>query len=164
MNGDQWAVLIFLQGTTVTTLLAFGPSPLLAYQTNLANTTLELLVPPIGAEPVALQHGAGAVAENLPVWERMPNGQNAAGGGIGTAVFEIPASALLAGQPSRCQQMRSRQGSVCLVLWFFILRTRGVREEEDFTFFFASALSSSYYLQAASGRRCITLDSSFFKP
>jgi hypothetical protein len=127
MNGDQWAVLIFLQGTTVTTLLAFGPSPLLAYQTNLANTTLELLVPPIGAEPVALQHGAGAVAENLPVWERMPNGQNAAGGGIGTAVFEIPASALLAGQPSRCQQMRSRQGSVCLVLWFFILRTRGVR-------------------------------------
>jgi hypothetical protein len=98
-NGDQWAVLMFLQGTAVTTLLDFGPSPLVAYQTNLANTTLTLPVPPIGAEPVARQHGAGAVAANLPVWERMPNGQNAAGGGA--AVFEIPANALLAGSHAR---------------------------------------------------------------
>jgi hypothetical protein len=99
-NGDQWAVLIFLQGTAVTTLLDFGPSPLVAIQTNVANTTLALPLPPIGAEPVARQHGAGAVAANLPVWERMPNGQNAAGGG-GDAVFEIPANALLAGSHAR---------------------------------------------------------------
>jgi hypothetical protein len=90
---------MFLQGTAVTTLLDFGPSPLVAFQTNLANTTLALPVPPIGAEPVARQHGAGAVAANLPVWERMPNGQNAAGGGA--AIFEIPANALLAGSHAR---------------------------------------------------------------
>jgi hypothetical protein len=96
-NGDQWAVLIFLQGTTVTTLLDFGPSPLVPRQTNLANRTL---VPPVGAEPVTYQHGAGAVAANLPVWERMPNGENAAGGGS-HAVFEIPANALLAGSYAR---------------------------------------------------------------
>jgi hypothetical protein len=66
-----------------------------AHQTNLANTP----VPPIGAEPVALQHSAGAVAANLPVWERMPNGQSAAGGGA--AVFEIPVNALLAGSHAR---------------------------------------------------------------
>ena len=98
-NGDHWAVLIFLQGTAVTTLLDFGPSPLATYQTNLANTTLSLPLPPVGVEPVARQHGAGAVAANLPVWERMPNGQNPAGGG--SAVLGIPANALLAGSHAR---------------------------------------------------------------
>jgi hypothetical protein len=89
-NGDQWAVLIFLQGTTLTTLLD---------ETDLVNTALALPVPPIGAEPVTFQHGAGAVAANLPFWERMPKDQNAAGGGA--AVFEIPANALLAGSHAR---------------------------------------------------------------
>jgi hypothetical protein len=98
-NGDQWAVLIFLQETTVTTLLDFGPTPLVARQTNLANTTLALPSPPIGAKPETGQHGAGAVAANLPLWERMPNSRNAADGGA--AVFEIPANALLAGSYAR---------------------------------------------------------------
>lgn len=60
-NGDQWAVLLFLQGTVVTNLLDFGPSPLTTLQRNLANGTLALPLPPVRAEPVAGQHGAGAV-------------------------------------------------------------------------------------------------------
>lgn len=98
-NGDQWAVLIHLQGNAVVAMIDFGPSALETRQANIANTTLALPLPPVGVEPVAGQHGAGAVAGNLPGWERMPNGQNAVLGVA--AVFEIPANALLAGSHAR---------------------------------------------------------------